>query len=151
MVAVREQILVALKTVLATIPGVAVTRSLDRPVVTFPSINLVDGSHDTSVAGDGDDAPFGVRQYKMDITTELYVTGMTSEAANTALHALYASVVKKIMGDETLGGIALRIDEQGMDQPEIGSNEGQGPTQAAALDFLITFWTLINDPETVAP
>lgn len=151
MVAVREQILVTLKTLLVTIPGVTVTRSLDREVTVFPSINIVPGAQEAGEGGEGSDGPFGVTQYLMDVTTELYVGGATSEAADTALHALYTSVVKKIKADDTFGGLAVRTDEQGMDDPQIGAAEGQGPTSGVAVDWLVTYWTVQGDPETVAP
>ena len=93
---VRERIIQAAVTALGTIAGVHVGRNKDVALKgPYPFITIFDGEHQTEI--------ISYPQTNYSLTLE--VTGyVQDDELGTAINALYASIVQKIMADWTLNG-----------------------------------------------
>lgn len=137
---IREQVLAAVETQLATIASVTVERNRVEPVAAFPTLVLVDGGHTVS------EENTGLKLYALRLEVEGYVQTTTTPELGPALSDLYASAVTALMTDCTLGGIAIDAREGELRDPEIDRTQGHGPHAAFSLAFEVDFATDPADP-----
>ncbi len=142
---IREQILVAVETLVAGLLGVTAERNRDTAVTKFPSVIVLDGPQEEPTYLSG------LISYLMVFQLEMYAAGATGKAAGSALNALYGAVVVALTADPTLGGLVVDMTEGPFEEIEIGQAAGQGATIAGNLQWITTYWTPVGDPFTVAP
>jgi len=75
---------------------------------------------------------------------ELRVQGSQGTAPDDSIDPYYVWAVKALMADETLGGLAHRIDEVGF---EVAAVEEDKIYVAGALEILVYYQTRRTDPE----
>ncbi len=142
--AVREQILVAVKARLATIAGVTVERNRNRPVQAFPALVLRDGG---TAPGE---SVTGRQGWGLQLDVEGWVSAADGDAAGAALSELQARVVEAFAADQTLGGLAVDVTE-GETQVDLDDGAGRAVTMGFSTLFTVQFWTRPFDPRTAAP
>ena len=149
--AVREQICARVKTRLQGIAGFTVLRNPKRrPMVAqLPMLAQFDGGQDPL------DQFTGAQQWRLALEIDIYdATDDDGQATNEAYAKLVAAVIPPLGGgvyDVTLGGLAVHVREDGVDDPETLADEGRATYRAMAVRFLIDFWTAENDPRTLGP
>lgn len=143
--AVREQILAAAATRLATLTGVAVERNRTAAVGAFPALVLRDGGMTP------DDQTLGLTRYRLRFQVEGWVEAATDALLGPALSDLQARVVAALLADVTLGGLAVDLAEGETADPEIDRGEGRRPLAAFATDFTVEFFTREGDPYQPGP
>lgn len=146
---VREQVLqafeAALGNVTATVPEAVIERNRDIEVTSFPAVVMVDRGQ--SIGQDDT----GIKRVRMGVDVEMYAAAPTFDQLAGALDRLYSAVVKAVLADHTLGGVAVDVAEDDMTDPEIDRAEGRGPNIAASLGFNIEYWVAEDDPDVLAP
>lgn len=145
--AIREQILVAFKARLATLPGVTVYRMRRKAVARteMPAVNQLDGMDEIT------EEVFGYDKRQMPVVAEGFVTAATDEAMASAASDLEAKVVQALLAsDRTLGGLAVDITlgEAAFDADD---GDGKGPEAAFSRTFVVTFFTGAGDPFAAGP
>ncbi len=142
---VREQVLAAVATLLAAIPGVALYRNRTVPVATFPALVLRDGGMTPS------DETLGFTDYRLRLDVEGWVSAGTDAELGPAISELHAAVVAALLADTRLGGIAVDLHEGETSDPEIDRGEGRAPVAVFSTAFDVRFWTREGDPFTAGP
>ncbi len=143
-ICIREQILQAIVTKLGNLTGVTIERNRDAAVQAFPSLIVRDGNQETASINSG------MTDYTMTVSIEGFVKSSSTASIGTDLNDLYARIVKAIIADYTLGGIAEDIAETGMDML-IDDMPGNAPHGAFNVTFQVKYTTLENDPYSLAP
>jgi hypothetical protein len=147
MTSVREQIVQAVVTALGTITGytgLTVERNRPEPVARFPALVVVEGSQSS------DDSVFGITDVRLQIDVEGYVVDTTISAASTTATSLLADVVRALLADETLGGLAVDTKELSSDFAA-DRGEGRRPLVQFTVSVEIRFFHKPGDPFTAAP
>ena len=139
----REQLFRAVDEALSGIPGVLeYERQPTGDPNKFNAVHVFDGGQSP---GENEG---GSRQQVLRFTAEGYVKGGTGPEAHAALNALHADVVRAVMADPTLGGLAEVISDGDLrvDVAELASARRLGFAQ----DFEIQFATPRGDPSRFA-
>jgi hypothetical protein len=147
---VREQILAAFFTALKALEGtvykLTAQRDRDTEVSEYPALVLLAGEQSAD-----DSFATGVTRYVLTVTVEGYVQE-TDDGKTTAekIDELYGKVLQAALSDRTLGGLAVDVREQPLEQ-QIDRSAGHPPGGAFSLPFEIEYWTRQGDPFTVGP
>ena len=143
---VREQVLVAVKALLA-IPGYTVHRdpNYEAAARDLPALLMLDG-------GDATDSAFGmVLALDLRLTVVLCVKAQTTDALGAALSDGRAKVLQALAADSHLGGLASGIVYDGSEDPVILDEEGAVPPYAAwPLNFTVKYQEAQANPYQVA-
>ena len=140
---VREQILTALLSRLATVPGVptgSILRDPSEPVETVPALVLRDLGEVATPDFSGEDA------YTLSFDVEIYAGGNDDAASLAALSGLRAQVDKALAADPTLGGRVRRLEPRDEPPPTPGNVDGHPNIRAAARGYEIDYATREGDP-----
>ncbi len=144
MASVRERILLAVVARLQAIAGATVRRDTALPE-RVPAGGLL-------VLRDGGEVPradfAGADQYDLRIAVEVFVDTGDPTAS---LDALRTEIVRALLGERTLGGLAVDLREGATSELDPLHVEGAAPFQARALDFVVDYWTAEGDPDRLAP
>lgn len=128
---------------LGEIEGVKeVARQQHRDPVLFPALHIFDGGQKALEWG-GFETRFESR-----FTVEGYLEAADGAEAHDELSDLYANVVKALITEPPMGGLAESIDEIGMDV-SVGPLFGKARL-SFTLDFSITYATRRDDPSQAA-
>lgn len=139
MIAVREQIFAVIETRLRSIADVAeVERMPSGDPISFPALHIFDGGQD------GADSTIGATGYALSIAVEGYVEQGSGPSVHAQLSALYADVVRVLMPEPPLDGLAETIDERNLNVWVAG--QASERRMAFALTFDITFFANRGDP-----
>lgn len=149
---VREQALAAVHGRLAAVCAPAVpggptlyrNRRKEVPDAAMPALNQLDGGHDDPA----EETLY--TEYPLSVSVEGFVKATADEALGPALSDLHARVVKALLADRTLGGVAVDLVEGGM-VADLNHGTGSAPQARFTALFTVRFWTRPGDPFTAAP
>lgn len=140
----RELTILAFWDAIKTIPDVTHIRNLDRELdrEEYPAMNLMDGAEQP----DRSLSMMGIRVLNMAVSVEIYVR-TDGPNVGPALNEALAKLKAAVFTDFTLGGLAWRVDYEGMDDP-VMSTEGSGdiPRASAEVGFIIVRQEAELDP-----
>lgn len=147
---IREQVYEKLLAVLTAalpplFPGIKLERNRDARFQTFPGINILDGPQTRD-----EPESTGIALYTTTATVEGYVQAEVSADLGPALNELHGQIVKALLANRTLDGLADDLFEGEM-RPEIGERENQRPVMGFSLDVQIKFCTAESDPYRQGP
>jgi hypothetical protein len=146
-VSIREQIFVAIQTLLEAAGGPAgltVHRQRTRPIEedTLPAILIyADDDAPKPLLNQQYNPPLTERQ--MMLVCECRAKGTLSISPDEALDPLLVWATQQIMQNQQFGGLANGADEQ---RTVWNSREGNIPVAAAGLHFLVKYRTATTDP-----
>lgn len=81
----------------------------------------------------------------LNIRTEIRVVATPPLAPDAALDPHYLAIIESLLGDQTLGGLTLDIEERATSFDAVERDQVYA---AAGVDFEVTYATLEADPET---
>lgn len=137
--AVRELAFQWLDAQLGAIEGVLeYERMPSSDPASFPALQLYDPGQRTT------EGETEASEYELGFTVEGYVEGSGGADAHKTLNVLYAAVVRAVMPDPPLGGLATTVTEGAMsvDIAKLASGRRLG----FAIDFSATIATRRGDP-----
>lgn len=129
----RQQKLDAFKALLDQLVGVTVYRDRTAPVKVAPAINMLAGGYSLS------DEETGIDRIAQTVALEIYVEAATDDALSDAVSDLDARIQAAVFADLTLGGQAIYVEFEGMQDDPEPSGEGQTPAISFQLDFTIHY------------
>ena len=141
---VREQILAAIKTALATIDGVNVERNRMNEVGQWPYIVVRGGD---MAAEDIDSVSV---EYSMQVEVEIFAQAASGEALESELNRLYGESVLALIADRTFGGLAQDTTEESL-SPIMEISGNNRSTGAYLLVMVVQFFTSPASPFVSAP
>lgn len=152
MISVRETILAAWFTVLATVTAPTVPGPIS--VYRARRSAVADARLPALVMASRMDPPEQLTAMVTRNVERITVTAMAKAAGDAALDSaladLTAAVQRAIDADPTLGGLA--VDAQLVDADQgLADDEGAGFRGEAALTYAVEYWTRPGDPYTAAP
>jgi len=146
---IREQCQVALFLRLQTISGIAslsIERNHAQPVESFPTLVQLDVDGSDEKVEDMS----GVEWRQTVLRVEGWLEAATPSALSAAVDELRGKAQKAILGDESLGGLAVMVE-----LPEDASSQDkllpQTPGAAFSLVVAIDYWIRPGDPWTLGP
>ena len=151
MASVRETVLAAFKTQLATAlaaaPAISVFRNRKDAITSAPAVVIEDGGMAPDTSNIAED------RYRMRVRVWAYVEAGASEDGEDVggdISELHGRIVKAITSDRSLGGVAEDVEPLDMDDPEWDLETGTRDNAAFAVGFTVEFTTKAGDP-TVVP
>jgi hypothetical protein len=137
---IRDQVLDALAVQLLPLAGIQVEGQRGAEVMTFPTILIEDGGHDTP----DETVAYGSTLYPMNVNLYGYVEAPSGPDARIAINALYGRVLPVLLSDRSLGGIAQDLREGQMETEFFTAETGFRGVFSLALQ--IDFFTKTGDP-----
>lgn len=150
MPSIREQILVALGTVLASggPVGLTVHRERTRPIEIddLPAIMFyAEDEQPKNLGNQTFRAPLTERQ--LSVGVQCRAKGTATVSVDEALDPVLVWAMKTVMANETFGGLANGVEE---DRTVWSSREGDDPIAAATVHFTIKYRTSRLDPTSTS-
>lgn len=107
-----------------------------------PFIILFDGGHTADPSEAGDTA------YEMQIGIDATIggSGVGDADLGPAINALYATVLRALMVDPSLGGLCIDLRERGLDVRIIPTEASSAPLAEFSLDIVASFRTADGNP-----
>lgn len=139
MTSIREQILTVLDERLSAIGGIGeYERDPSGDPTDWPAVALIDDGDDVS------EDQSGLTEYAMGISIEAFAIGSGGLAVSRQLNELHAEIVKAVMQEPPIGGLAERFEEGALKRftAELASK----PRKGIRKDFTIFFTTRRGDP-----
>jgi hypothetical protein len=141
----REQIMVAVHTLLQTLTGVGVYRNLSDPIPSggYPAIILMDGDHEQEIGSTNES------RYTMTFGFFILLQATGGIAPGTELNAMWARLVVLMHSDGSLGGRVSNLQEVGLLDTDIEESEGRATLQSTEHRWQCQFHTPVGDPFTL--
>jgi predicted TIM-barrel enzyme len=131
---------------ISVIPGLKVERNRDAGVTEFPTVNVIDGDHDT------DSSSLGFEEHVMECDLEIYASAKTDDVLQASFDQVFGAISKAAASDTSLNGNAVDVKQLGLKNVQtLTGAEGMQPARCGVLVLEITFSTKYGDPYTVGP